>query len=103
MDRPENPALENYCYATYLGNFDSPRKATRVLNEIGQAEGDSYKTNKHMWLNQVEDKWDKILFEQALTWEGSAIPEEAKNKFFEAKEGAGLGGKMWISLLGNEA
>jgi hypothetical protein len=42
--------------------------------------------------------WDKILFEQALNWEGPKLPEEAKKKLSGALESSGVGGVSWISL-----
>jgi hypothetical protein len=97
---PENFALENCCYASHLGYSDSPREKTRILGEISKAKGDCNKTDSNMWLNQVEDKWDKILFEQALNWEGPKLPEEAKKKLSGALESSGVGGVSWISLQG---
>jgi len=38
------------------------------------------KTSKTDWLDQVEDRWDKLMFQEALNWKTREIPKELKNR-----------------------
>lgn len=64
-----------------------PQEKRRVLGEIGKAEGDCFKTIKNFWINQVDDKWDKFMF-------------QAKKKLSGSMDGSGGVGRPWFSLMG---
>jgi hypothetical protein len=68
-------AFENCSYASNLGYSVSPREETGVLDEIGKTERDCYKIDKNFWMNQVNDKWDTFMFQQAYNWKVHDLPE----------------------------
>jgi hypothetical protein len=56
-------------------------------------------TNKNLWPNQVEDKWDKFMSQKALNRDCSNLPEEAKKKLSGSLESSGSVGRSWFSLF----
>jgi len=62
MGGPKITALENCSYAADLGDPMSPREEARVLNASEEVEGHCKKTNKDLWLSQVNNKWDFFIF-----------------------------------------
>jgi hypothetical protein len=59
-----------------------------------------YKTNKVDWLDQVEDAWDKFLFQEAINWKTKEIPAELKTKFSDKLEGeVRPNKKLWFNLM----
>lgn len=92
-------AFENCSYASNLGYSVSPREETGVLDEIGKTERDRYKTDKNFWMNQVNDKWDTFMFQQAYNWKVHDLPEEVKKKLSSGfKDGADGCVSSWFSL-----
>ena len=59
-----------------------------------------YKTNKVDWLDQVEDEWDKLLFQEAVNWTTKEVPEELKTRLSDKLETDVMTNKKpWFSLL----
>jgi hypothetical protein len=60
----------------------------------------AHKTNKNFWINQVENKWEKYMFQQAQNWEDKEIPEKVKAKLAESLlEERDISKRRWFSVL----
>ena len=58
----EDSVIKSCCYASNLDHLNPTREEARILRVTAKAEGDCHEANKDLWLNQVEDKWDKFMF-----------------------------------------
>ena len=68
----------------------------------GQTEDRCHKASQTAWLNQVNNKWERLLYQSGIDWRKSAgLPDEAKEMLVDVNdmEKVSLDGK-WISFAG---
>jgi len=71
---------ESSNYVTRMGFTLSTNEEAGIFCEVGGAKMFGNKTSKTDWLDQVEDRWDKLMFQEALNWKTREIPKELKNR-----------------------
>lgn len=97
LERHEVTVTKDHNHATELV-YSMPSGG--VCWEAEKAEILGYKTNKNFWIDQVEDKWEKYMFQQAQNWDDKEIPEEVKEKLSGSPlEERVISNRCWFSLL----
>jgi hypothetical protein len=72
-------SLKRYEVSSSKDNSHAPR-LHGVQYKAAEDETISHQTPKATWLNQVEDKWEKLFYQTAFDWELTEVPAEAKSR-----------------------
>ncbi|KAG0542217.1 hypothetical protein BDA96_02G084500 [Sorghum bicolor] len=51
---------------------------TRVSGSPEQVEMLRYKTSPSTWFSQVNNRWERVLYQSAFDWKNNVLPVEAK-------------------------
>lgn len=99
MERHEVAVTEDCNNAAELV-YSMPSGEGDFCWEAGKAEILGHKANKYFWIDQVENKWEKYMFQQAQNWEDKEIPEKVKAKLAESLlEERDISKRCWFSVL----
>jgi len=72
-------SLKRYEVSSSKDNSHAPR-LHGVQYKAAEDPGVHHQTPKATWLNQVEDKWEKLFYQTAFDWELTEVPAEAKSR-----------------------
>ena len=56
----------------------SEGESPRISGSPGQTEKLRHKTSPSTWLSQVNDEWDRILYQSENDWKINTVSDEAK-------------------------
>jgi hypothetical protein len=78
LDRCEDTVTEGNNYAAQLELSMPKGEDTRVSGSPEQVEMLRYKTSQSTWLSQVNNRWERVLYQSAFDWKNNVLPVEAK-------------------------
>jgi len=78
LGRCASAGTEDNSYAAQLEFSMSEGESPRISGSPGQAEKLRYKTSPTTWLSQVNDQWERVLYQAGADWKNNALPDEAK-------------------------
>jgi hypothetical protein len=78
MDRCASADTEGNSNAAQLEFSVSEGESRRISRSPGQTEKLRYKASPTTWLSQVNDKWDRVLYQAGTDWKINTVPDEAK-------------------------
>jgi len=77
LGRCASAGTEGNSYAAQL-EFSMSEGGPRISGSPGQAEKLRYKTSPTTWWSQVNDQWERVLYQAGADWKNNALPDEAK-------------------------
>jgi hypothetical protein len=77
-----------------------PKGACPGVHEaLGQAEVHGYKASQDVWIDQINNKWECLLYLSGGDWKSLPLPKEANALLVDDLEKAKLE-KKWINFEG---
>lgn len=101
MERWKDIVTEGNSYASKLECSLSKGSCSGVPKRSGQADGYGHKTTQAAWVNQVNNTWERLLYQTGVDWKISLLPDEARALLVNAEDvGKKLLEGKWISFEG---
>ena len=92
-------ATEGSQHAAELGCLVPKGLCPGVHEAPGEFETPGYKASQDAWVDQINNKWERLLYLSGGDWKSLTLPEEASALLVDDLEKAKLQ-KKWISFAG---
>jgi hypothetical protein len=93
-------ATEGSCHAAELECFVPKGTCPRLHEASGQAEDSGNKASQDAWLNQISNKWERLLYQTGGDGKFLPLPEEASVLLVDELRRQSKLEKKWIGFAG---